>query len=872
MNISPNNGPPLWMLRILRSFCPSELLEEIEGDLVQRFRRHSKTLGERRAKIKLFWSVIYFFRPGILLRNHLSLNTTTFYMFANYFKIALRIMTRSKSFTIINLTGLALGITAALLLFLWINHEFSYDRFHVNKNRLHIAWNRVSGNGQLNCSRITPRVLAPTLEGEFALVEEAVSFAKWESTHLFTAGQTKLLKSTGAFTDPAFLTILSFPLLKGDQSHALENPSSIVLTEEFAHQLFGDKDAFGEVVSLSQDGYSFEFNVSGILKSLPGNTEFDFEYLIPFSFLESLDGKDQSWGNNSVRTIVMLKEGTDLNDINEQIRSVEKKHFADGQHVEIFLYPLIKSRLYSRFENGVPSGGRIEIISLIGALGICLVIIASINFVNLSTARAQRRSREVAVRKITGAARYSLISQFLLESILMAIFAGAIAMAACFFALPFFNTLVRQDIPFETIPVKFWSWYFASVLFIGVLAGSYPAFYLSSFASVPVLKGSHSSGSKGAILRSILVVFQFGFAITFITSAIVIYRQIDFLRNRDAGYSRDNLVYLSLNGDLKKNYEALKNELVSRDLILSATRTSNRLTQRWSGSTEMVWPGKESGERSNVERIYMDKDIIKTCSLILLQGRDIDLTQFPADSTAVLINQAAMQLMGLRDPIGEIIVDNGQDWRIVGVVKDFVFTSPYKKVEPVVLFGPKGSWAFEVMYMKLNPARSIEESLVELSRLSAKYNPAYPFEYHFADEEYQQKFNDLRAAQTIANIFTVIAIFIACLGLLGLAFYMTEVRRKEIGIRKVLGGTVFAITRLLSMSSLKPILLSIVIFTPLSWFIMRWSLESFAYHPPLNPWICLVAAFAILMIATITIASQTIRASLNDPVDSLRSE
>lgn len=804
------------------------------------------------------------------MRNHLSFNTTTFYMFTNYLKIALRVMTRSKSFTAINLTGLALGISAALLLFLWVNYEFSYDRFHLNKNRLHIAWNRASGNGQLNCSRITPRVLAPTLEAEFASVEKAVSFAKWESTHLFTVGQTKLVKSTGAFTDPAFLTILSFPLSKGDLSHALENSNSIVLTEEFASQLFGDKDAFGETVTLSQDGYSFQFDVSGILKSLPNNTEFDFEYLIPFSFLESLEGKDQSWGNNSVRTIVMLKEGVDVNSVNEQIKNVEKKHFADGQHIEIFLYPLIKSRLYSRFENGVPSGGRIEIIDLISMLAICLVIIASINFVNLSTARGQRRSKEVAVRKVTGAIRYSLISQFLLESILMAIFAGAISVFVCYLTLPYFNVLVKQDIRFEIIPVQFWYWYLASILFIGVLAGSYPALYLSSFPSVPILKGS--TGNNGGTLRSALVVLQFGFAITLITASIVIYRQIDFLKNRDAGYSRDHLIYLPMTGDLKKNYQALKSELVARDLILSATRTSNRLTQRWSGSTEMGWSGKNTGERTSVERIYFDEDVTKTCSLTLLQGRDIDLNIFPGDSTAVLINETAMQLMGLQNPVGEIITDNGQDWHIVGVVKNFVFTSPYKKIEPIVLFGPKGSWSFEVMYLKLNADMSPDQSIAELNRLSAKYNPDYPFEYHFADEEYQRKFDDLQSAQTITDIFTAIAIFIACLGLLGLALYMTEVRRKEIGIRKVLGGSVFAITKLLSLTSLKPILLSIIIFTPISWLIMSWGLESLAYHPPLNPWIFLIASLTILMIAIITIATQTMRASLNDPVESLRSE
>ncbi|HTE29430.1 MAG TPA: ABC transporter permease, partial [Chryseolinea sp.] len=512
-------------------------------------------------------------------------------MLSNYFIIARRIMFRNKTFSAINVSGLIMGITGALFLFLWISYEFSFDQFHSKKDQLYIGWNRATENGKVNCWSTTPRVLAPTLEKEYASVQNAVSYAKWDVTHLLTAGNTKLLKTSGVFTDPAFLTMLSFPLIKGDPATALSNPNSIVLTENLAHQLFGDREAFGEMITIGQSGYNFQFTVTGILKDLPTNTEFNFEYLISFQFLEGIGEKDTFWGNNSVTTVVKLNEGTDINLANDQIKNVEKKHFADGQHIEIFLYPLTKMRLYSGFENGVVTGGRIETMRMLGFLGACLLVIACINFVNLSTARSQRRSKEVAVRKISGAFRLALISQFLCESVLIAIIAGAISIAACYLLLPAFNTLVGQYISLDLTNVTFWAWFLALILLVGLLAGSYPSFYLSSFLPIRILKGGNIKVVGRNVLRSALVIFQFGFAVTLIACAIVIRRQIEFVQKRDAGYSHDNLIYMPLTGSLSQNFQSFKNELIQQELAVSLTKASAPITEQWSNTTEMEWRG-----------------------------------------------------------------------------------------------------------------------------------------------------------------------------------------------------------------------------------------------------------------------------------------
>ncbi len=867
--------------RFLKWFCPAHIYEEIEGDLIQKFNRDLKvsdtskvsyTYALRRAKRRLLWNVIRFFRPGILLRNNFSLHLFDNYMLTNYFKVALRVMFRNKSFSAINVFGLTLGITGALLLFLWIEKEFTYDQFHADKERIYKAWNRDTNKDRVHCWDVTPRILAPTLQEQYASVESAVSFADWGDQLLFTVGEKRLLKSTGAYTDASFLAMFSFPLIKGDPRTAMKEPASIVLTEKIAHELFGDNDPFGETLSIGASGNSFELKVTGILKDLPSNTDFSFDYLIPYSFVESLSGKDTRWGNNSVYSFVKLKEGADINTFNNEVKDIVKKNHKDAEHLEVFLYPLTKMRLHARFENGVPSGGRIEIIRMLAILGVFLIVIACINFINLSTARAQRRSKEVAIRKVAGAFKYSLVVQFLCESILIALAAGLISLVAVYFSLPFFNNLVQQQLSLNLTSINFWIVGFLFIISIGLLAGSYPALFLSSFRPVRILKGMNLTTSNRSLLRTILVVFQFGFAVQLVISTIVINRQITYVQNRDTGYSKDNLVYQYMTGDIGKNYAAYKNELINSGVAQAVTKTSSPITDRWSNTDGIGWKGKDPQAKILFERFYIDENISTTAGVTILQGRDMDLAHFPSDSTAVILNETAAKAMGFTQPIGELINDNNQEWHVVGVIKDFILTSPYQKVEPLILFGCEGDWAFNVVHIKLNPSNTTQQNIAKLSELSTKYNPDYPFEYNFVDVEYQRKFANLETTRTITILFSSIAIVIAGLGLLGLSMYMIEVRIKEIGIRKVMGGSVFNITKLLSWSSLKPIFIAIIIFSPVGWYAMNWWLSSFAYRISLDGWVFLFAALSIIAIALLITITQTVRAARINPVDSLRNE
>lgn len=857
-------------LRFLRSFCPPDLLEEIEGDLIQRFERDVKQYSERRAARRMLWSTIRFFRPGILIRNKPNFTTTPFYMIGNYFKVASRVMLRSKSFSAINIFGLALGITGAILLFLWIEKEFSYDQFHADKDRIYKAWNRVSAEGQLQCWDRTPRVLAPTLSEEYASVEEAVSYADYKAAYLFTTGNTRLMKNSGAFTDDKFFAMFSFPLVKGDPRKVFDNPASVVLTESFAKELFGDKEAFGETITIGEGDQNFPMTVSGVVKDLPSNTDFHFDYLIPFRFLESLEGAEKNWENNSVATYVKLKPGTSLESFNQQVAGITKKHSTEGNTTEVFLYPLMKMHLYSRFENGVQAGGRIEIMRIMGILGVCLIAIACINFVNLSTARAQKRAKEVGIRKVTGANRSSLILQFICESILVALGAGVLSLLAVYLCLPLFGVLVKQQLSLDFQNIAFWVSMLTLIMLVGILAGGYPAFYLSSFNPVKVLKGTPISFGSRDFLRKLLVVFQFGFAVTMIFSVFVIQRQIKYVQNREAGYSKENLIYHFMTGDIAKNYNAYKTDLMQSGVVESVTKTNSPITEGWSSTWGLKWRGKDPQSKVDFDRFYMDEDISKTAGLQIIEGRDMDLQKFPSDSTAILLNESAVKIMGFKNPINEIIEDSGIQWHVVGVAKDFVLHSPFRKIRPMAIMGGKG-W-FTVVHIKLNKDRNTQESLETISNLFNKHNPAYPFEYYFVDQAYERKFSDAKTTLTITTVFSSLAIAIACLGLLGLSTYMIESRVKEIGIRKVLGGSALGITRLLCWHSLKPILIAIVVFSPQGWFSMNWWLQSFDYRITLNFYFVLIPAVAIIAIALITIISQALAAANVSPANSLKSE
>lgn len=869
------------IIRFLRWFCPSHLLEEIEGDLLQQFQRDLKSLAHpewsngyklRRAKRRLFWNTIRFFRPGILLRNKLSFHSNYTDMLSNYFKVALRVMLRNKSYSFINLFSLALGITAFAFLFLWIQNEFSYDQFHADKERLYKVWNRYDANGKINCWDVTARVLAPTLVEEYTGVESAISYTAWGEQHLFIEGDKRILKTTGAYADDAILTMFSFPLISGDAKTAFKDPMSIAITEKFAQELFGDKEAFGETVTIGEGGESFSLTVTAVLKDLPSNTDFRFEYIIPYKLVEMLSGKEIKWGINSVYTYVKLKPGTDVNQFNDGVKDIVKTHSKNPDTQEVFLYPLTKMRLYSRFENGVQAGGRIEIIRLLGILGICLLAIACINFINLSTARAQRRSKEVAVRKVTGAFRNSLIGQFLCESMLLAFGAGVLSLLAVYMGLPYFSRLIGSQLVLEFTNLNFWLGGLALIMVVGLLAGSYPALYVSAFKPVKILKGIGVAASGKSRLRAALVVFQFGIAITLMVSVFVVQRQITYVQNRDAGYEKANLVYQYFTGTLGKNFNAYRNDLLQARVATSVTKTSTPITDRWSNTSGIEWNGKDPDDKTMFERIYADQHFATTAGLTVVRGRDMDLDKFPTDSTAVVLNEAAAKAMGFADPIGEIIKDNGVEWHVIGIVKDFILTSPFHKVEPVLLFGCNQSWAFSVAHIKLNINNPMQENIRVMEELSKKYNPDYPFEYQFVDAAYARKFANLETTRTITLLASFLTIVIAGLGLLGLSTYMIEVRVKEIGIRKVMGGSVLSITKMLTWSSIKPILIAVLIFGPKAWFVMNWWLSSYPYRISVGVLTIPIAALAVIGLAMLITGTQTIRAAQANPVESLRNE
>jgi putative ABC transport system permease protein len=861
----------LFSLRLLRIFCPAHLVEEIEGDLVQKYERDLKKFSPSKSKRRLLWNTIRFFRLGILLRNKPTTRLNSLDMLANYFKVAFRVMLRNKSYSFINLFSLALGITAFAFLFLWVQNEFSYDQFHPDKDRIYKVWNKDVANGQIKSWDVTARILAPTLKEEYTGVESAISFTGWGEQHLFIEGDKRIIKTTGAYADVDILTMFGFPLVKGDAKTAFKDPKSIVITESFARELFGDKEAFGETVTIGESGQDFSLTVTAVMKDLPSNTDFRFEYIIPYTLVEMLSGKETFWGVNSVYTFVKLKEGVDVNSFNDEVKNIVKNHYKEGDKQEVFLYPLTKMRLYSRFENGVPAGGRIEIVRLLGILGLCLLAIACINFINLSTARAQRRAKEVAVRKVNGAFRNSLISQFLSESILLSFGAGVLSLIAVYIGLPFFSSLIGEHLSLEFSNLYFWLGGLTLIIGVGLLAGSYPALYLSAFKPVKILTGKLSHTGKSR-LRSALVIFQFGIAIQLIVAVFVVQRQISYVQNRDTGYQKENLVYQYLSGTLGKNYEAYKSELLQRGVAESITKTSTPITNRWSNTAGIEWEGKDPQNSTLIERIYVDQHFSTTAGLTVIRGRDMDLEKFSSDSTAVVLNEAAVKTMGFTDPIGQIIKDNGTEWHVIGVVKDFILSSPFQQVEPVILFGCEQSWALSVAHIKLSSTQSTQETIQLMAELTKKYNPDYPFEYEFVDTAYARKFANLEATRTITLLASFITILIAGLGLLGLSTYLVEVRVKEIGIRKVMGGSVLSITNMLTLASIKPILIAVLIFGPQAWFAMNWWLSSYPYRISVGVLTIPIAALAIIGLAMLITGTQTIRAAKANPVNSLRNE
>jgi putative ABC transport system permease protein len=786
-------------------------------------------------------------------------------MIKNFFKIALRNLWRSKGFSAINIFGLAIGMASAIVILLWIQNEMSFDLFHKNKSVLYEAYDREIFDADLHSWNTTPKILGPTLKQDYPGIENTTR-VNWGNNFLFTLGE-KHLTAQGTCVDPAFLTMFSFPLVKGNVNSALSDIYSITITESFAKRLFGNEDPMGKTVKLDN---ADNFTVKAIMKDLPNNTRFKFDYLLPWAYMDKRGWSDSDWDNNSTQTFVQLKQNASLADVNNKIKNVIITHLNGKEKIEVFLHPASMWHLYTDFEKGKVVGGRIETVRMFGIIAGFILLIACINFMNLSTARSEKRAKEVGIRKVVGAQKQSLIGQFISESILLAFIAGIIALGIVQLFLPAFNTLTEKELHVGYGNIYFWITAISFVLFTGVLAGSYPAFYLSSFQPVKVLKGTFKAAHAAINPRKILVVLQFTFAIILIICTIIVERQINYAQERQVGYAKDNLIYHFLTGDIEKNYKLIKEELLSSGTAVSVTKTSAPLTEGWSNTWGIEWSGKDINDKTIFNRFCADEDIVKTAGFTLLEGRDLDLRDYPSDSIACLMNESAVKHMKLKNPIGQIIKNDGRDWHIVGVIKDFILQSPYRPLDPMMIEGSKG-W-FSVIHIKFNKNRSTPQNLQAAEKIFKKYNPEYPFEYKFIDQEYAEKFADTQRIGTLIGLFASLTIFISCLGLFGLATYMAENRIKEIGVRKVLGASVFSITSLLSKEFLMLVLISILIASPVAWYAMHKWLLNYDYRISIQWWVFITAGLLSIIISLATVSFQAIKAAMANPVKSLRTE
>jgi putative ABC transport system permease protein len=786
-------------------------------------------------------------------------------MIKNYLKVALRNLLRNKGFSVINISGFAIGMASAVLILLWIQDELGYDRFHHNEDRLFQVWSSDELDGGIRSLVFTPQMLAPALKKDYPEVQDAARIG-WSFPSLFTY-KDKKLKITGTWADPSFLTMFNFPVLKGDAKTALHDPYSVVITQGMAKKLFGDEDPIGKIVKIDN---AENFTVTALLKDVPDNTQFEIGYLNSSEYLRAKGYFDTDWTNISVRTFALLKPGTSLSSINSKIKDIDVRYSGNRAKTMSFLFPFSDVRLYSDFKNGKSVGGRIEVLRTFGLIAVFILLIACINFMNLSTARSEKRAKEVGIRKVSGAMKKSLIAQFLGESVLMAFIAGIFALMIVQVCLPSFNQLTQKHLSIDFGNPRFWISAIGFVIITGLLAGSYPAFYLSAFKPVSVLKGSFKKINALITPRKVLVVLQFSFAIILIISTIIVQQQVQYAQQRKTGYDKNNLIYLYLEGDMAKNNSLIKNALINSGAAVSTSRSFAPMTEVYSSGFSLTWPGKGPNTKIVFNRSATDGDLVKTAGLKLIQGRDIDVQSYPTDSTACLINESAAKAMGFKNPLGQTITDDPITWHIVGVFKDFIMESPYEPIKPFIIKGPKDG--LNVINIRLNPNRPTEQNLSKAAEIFKTYNPEYPFEYHFVDKEYEKKFNDERLTGKLAGLFAGLTIFISCLGLFGLATFMAENRIKEIGVRKVLGASITNITLLLSGDFIKLVITAVLIATPVAWWAGSKWLTKFDYRISISIWVFVAAGLSAIVIALLTVAWQSIKAAHTNPVKNLRTE
>jgi ABC-type antimicrobial peptide transport system permease subunit len=795
-------------------------------------------------------------------------------MIRNYLKIAIRNLTRNIGYSIINIGGLAVGMSVAMLIGLWVYDELNYNRYHTQYTRVAQVMQSQTLNNNVYTQYAIPYPLGIELQKSYGGDFKYIVMSSWTGDHILSHEEHSI-SSVGNYMDVDAPRLMELRMIKGSPD-GLRDPASILLSQSTAKAMFGDQDPINKMMKIDNN---LDVKVTGIYEDIPHNSDWnEIMFIAPWKLYSTAENwvknAENEWDNNSFQLFVQIADHADMKAVSDKIIKVKYNRVPESEKIfnaETFLHPMGNWHLRSNWENGVQTGGLIEYVWLFGCIGVFVLLLACINFMNLSTARSEQRAKEVGIRKSIGSVRKQLIIQFLSESLMVVTVAFSLTIIIVSLLLPLFNHLADKKIVLPLGNATFWLVSIAFILVTGFLSGSYPALYLSSFQPVKVLKGTFKAGRFASVPRKVLVVVQFTVSITLIIGTLVVYRQVQFTKDRPIGYNRSGIMMIQKKSpDFSGKFEVLRNELKSAGIVEEMAESSSPLTEVWSNSGGFDWEGKDPELQTDFSVIRVTSEYGKTIDWQIKEGRDFS-REFSMDSASIIVNETAVKFMGIEDPIGKTVRwGSSREYKIVGVIKDMLMESPFERVKQAIYFNNEkyNDW----MVLRLNPEKGLHESVAGIEKAFKKYLPMVPFDYKFADVERASKFADVERIGVLSGIFAGLAIFISCLGLLGLASFVAEQRTKEIGIRKVLGASVISLWKMLSRDFVILVAISCLMAVPLSYYFTVDWIDNYQYRADIAWWVFGVACIGALVITLLMVSFQAIRAALANPVTSLRAE
>ena len=785
-------------------------------------------------------------------------------MFKNYFLTTLRNLRNNTTYSFLNIFGLAIGIACAGLIFLWVESETGFDTTFPDRDRIYLVYTNQTYSSSVRTFDDTPGPLGPAMQTEIPGITRTCR-TTW-SNPLFNAGSDQGVYEGGMYAEPSLFSIFSLSFIEGNAKDAFRELYSIVITEKMAKQLFGnEKNIIGR--TLKMDNHQ-NYTVTGVIRDLPDNSTLQLSWAAPFEIYRKANDWLSQWGANSLSTFAELAPNADVTAVGTQLKNIIHKHSPETTTQPI-LFAMKDWHLKDQFTDGKQSGGRIEYVRLFTFIAWIILLIACINFMNLATARSERRAREVGVRKVLGAGRPWLIAQFIGEAIFLSVLSVLLGLLLISLVLPLFNLLVGRQLTIGLENPRHLLALLGIALACGLVAGSYPALYLSSFNPIHVFKGLRTKGGGASFTRKSLVVLQFTVSIVLIISTIIVYRQVQHIKDRDLGYKKDHLLDIPVTGNMIKDYPSIRQDLLNTGVVDNTALASVESIYTSYNTIGYNWEGKDPGKQILISFRYISPEYVRTLGMQIVEGRDFN-ADVATDSTHVLITESMARLLGKSSPLGRVIRDDTKSFTVVGVIKDYIYGDMYGRPDPVIFFSSPSETRY--LYVRTRTGTNVEEAMTRIGAVMKKDNPSYPFTFNFVDDQFNARFTGESLIGKLSGLFASLAIFISCLGLFGLASFTAERRTREIGIRKVLGASVAGVTRLLSKDFLRLVLISNIIAFPLAaWFMQKW-LESYAYRISISWWIFGAAGILSMLIALLTVSFQSIRAALSNPVKSLRTE